>query len=85
MLADRCPAVVSHPALQANLSPRLLAPVVPEVVVARDAELVALVAVVVVVTSNTDTVGESSNGAVGHDGLPVVSGVDHTGVNAALD
>lgn len=79
-----CPAVASHPALQANLRPGLLAPVVSEIVVAGDAELVAFVAVVVVVAAHPDAVGESGDGPLVRDGLPVVSGVDHTGVNAAL-
>ena len=80
-----CPAVVAHPALQANLRPGLLASIVAEVIITRNTELVALVAVVVIVTSHPDTIDEASHGPVVQDGLPVVTGVDHTSVNAAFN
>lgn len=80
-----CPAVVAHPALQANLCPGLLASIVAKVVIARNTQLVALVAVVVVVTPHPDTVDEASHGPVVQDGLPLITGVDHTGANAAFD
>ena len=57
----------------------------PEVVVARDAQLVALVAVVVVVAPHPDAVGEASHGPGVRDGLPGVTGVHHAGVRAAFD
>ena len=80
-----CTAVWAHPAVQAHLGARGLAAVVSEVVVARDAQLVALVAVVVLVAPHTDAVGEVGHRPVVQDVLPVVAGVDHARVNAAFD
>lgn len=56
-----------------------------EVVVPRNAQLVALVAVVVLVAAHPNSIDEASHWAVVLDGLPGVAGVDHTGVDAALD
>ncbi len=80
-----CPAVWSHPAIQADLGPWRLAAVVAEVVVTRNTQLVALAAVVVLVTAHSDTIDEASHRPVVQDGLPGVAGVNHTGVNAAFN
>lgn len=80
-----CAAARPHPAVQAHLGPGGLAAVVAKVVVARDAHLVALVAVVVVVAAHPDAVDEASHGPVVLDGLPGVAGVEHTRVSAAFD
>lgn len=73
------------PTVQADLGPRGLAAVVAEVVVSRDTELVALVAVVVVVAAHPDAVREAGHGPVVLHGLPGVAGVDHARASAALD
>lgn len=80
-----CAAARTHPALQAHLGPRGLAAVVAEVVVARDAEFVALVAVVVVVAAHPDAVGEVGHGPVVLQELPGGVGVDHAGVSVPFD
>lgn len=56
-----------------------------KVVVPRNAQLIALVAVVVVVTADSDAVHEASHRPVVQDGLPLVARVDHTSVDAAFD
>lgn len=56
-----------------------------KVVVTRNTQLIALVAVVVLVTPHPNTIDEASHRPVVQDGLPVVTGVDHAGVNAAFD
>lgn len=78
-------AVRAHPAVQTHWGPRRLAAIVAKVVVAGDAQFVALDAEVVLVTSNPEPVGDTSHGPVVQDGLPGVAGVDHAGVSAALD
>lgn len=78
-------AVFAHPALQAHAVARLLAAVVAEVVVTRPALLVALAAVVVLVTLETDAVLEARHGPIMLDGLPVVARVDHACVDAPLN
>lgn len=80
-----CFAARTHPAVQAHLGPRGLAAVVAKVVVPRDAQLVALVAVVVVVAAHPDAVDEASHGPVVLDGLPGVAGVHRTRASAAFD
>lgn len=80
-----CPAVFAHPAVEAHLSPRGLAAIVAEVVIAGNAQLVALAAVVVLVAAHSDAVAEAGHWAVVQDGLPGVAGVDHAGVNAAFN
>lgn len=85
MLADRRLAVFAHPALQAHAVAGLLAAVVAEVIVTWPALLVALAAVVVLVTLETDAVLEARHGPIVLDGLPVVARVDHACVDAPLN
>lgn len=59
--------------------------IVTKVVISRDAQLVALVAVIVVVAANPDAIDDPGNWSVVKDGLPIVSRVDHTGVSAAFN
>lgn len=80
-----CPAVRAHPAIKAHLGPRRLAAIVAKVVVTRNTQLIALVAVVVLVTSHSDAIDEASHRPVVPDGLPGVGGVDRTSVNAAFN
>lgn len=85
MVPLTCAAARTHPAVQAHLGPGGLATVVAEVVVTRDAEFVALVAVVVLVTAHPDVVGEVGHGPVVLQELPGGAGVDHSGVSVAFD
>lgn len=80
-----CATVRAHPAVQTHLSPRRLTAIVSKVVVSRDAQLIALVAVVVFVAADPDAVDEASHGPVVHDVLPGVARVDHSSADAAFD
>lgn len=56
-----------------------------KVVVPRNTQLIAFVSVVVLVAAHPDAVLEASYWPIVHDGLPVVTRVDHPRVNDALD
>lgn len=56
-----------------------------KVVVPRNTQFIALVAVVVIVTAHPDTIHETGHWAVMRDGLPGITRVDHAGVNATFD
>lgn len=80
-----CHAVWTHPSIQTHLGPRRLTAIVAKVVVPRNTQLIAFVSVVVLVAAHPDAVLEASHRPVVHDGLPVVTRVDHPRVNDALD
>lgn len=56
-----------------------------EVVVPRNAQLVALVPIVVLVTPHLDAINETCHRSVIQERLPRIAWVDHAGVGAALD
>lgn len=80
-----CSALRPHPAVQAHLGPGRLTAIVAEVVVAGNTQLIALIAVVVLIAPHADAIAEARHRAVVQDVLPVVAGVDHPSVNAAFD
>lgn len=80
-----CPAVGAHPAVQAHLGSRGLAAVVAKVVVAGNTQLVALVAVVVLVAAHPYAVDDAAHRSVVGEGLPGLPGVQHARVSSALN
>lgn len=80
-----CPAVGAHPAVQAHLGSRGLAAVVAKVVVAGNTQLVALVAVVVLVAAHPDAVPDAAHRSVVGEGLPGFPWVQHARVSSALN
>lgn len=78
-------AILAHPTFNADLVAELVAHIVPEVVVPWSALLVALAAVVVVITANADAVLKVGDGPVVLDGLAPIARVDHAFTDAPLN
>lgn len=80
-----CFAVRPRPALHAAPVPELVTHIMAEVVISRTANCVALAAVVVFVAAYADGVLQACDQAFILHRLPLLSGINHPFVDAALD
>lgn len=85
LLADRCPTVLSHPAVKTHNISRWIAAVMAEIVISWATLFVALTPIVILITSDPNAVLNVGRDARVPDGLPVVARIYHACVNVPFD